>query len=139
VSLDNTGLAVCRRDARKGQQRMEMAMRLARFPQGRTLKAFDFDNQPSIDPAQIRDLATPARLANRDDLLLLGPPGMSKTHLAVALGREAVRLGYSVQSIGAMELMRVLAKAQVQQTLKARLTEGQKRMSLESPRLAIHL
>jgi len=79
-----------------------MAMRLARFPHGRTLKAFDFDNQPSIGPAQIRELATPASLAKGDNLLLLGPLGMGNTHQAVALGRGAVRLGYRDQSIGAM-------------------------------------
>ena len=44
-------------------------MRLARFPQGRTLKAFDFDNQPSIGPAQIRDLATYQHLGVRHDAL----------------------------------------------------------------------
>jgi hypothetical protein len=46
--------------ARKDQLRMEMALRLARFPYVRTLEAFDFEAQPSIDPAQIRELATAA-------------------------------------------------------------------------------
>jgi DNA replication protein DnaC len=44
--------------ARKDQLRMEMALRLARFPYVRTLEAFDYEAQPSIDPAQIRELAT---------------------------------------------------------------------------------
>jgi DNA replication protein DnaC len=48
--------------ARKDQLRMEMALRLARFPYVRTLEAFDFEAQPSIDPAQMRELATCRRV-----------------------------------------------------------------------------
>jgi DNA replication protein DnaC len=83
--------------ARKDQLRMEMALRLARFPYVRTLEAFDFEAQPSIDPAQIRELPSCRWVANGDTMLQLGPPGVDKTHLAVALGRETVRLCHRVQ------------------------------------------
>jgi DNA replication protein DnaC len=108
--------------ARKDQLRMEMALRLARFPYVRTLEAFDFEAQPSIDPAQIRELATCRWVANGDTLLLLGPPGVGKTHLEVALGREAVSRGYTVQFTTAMELLGALVKAQQQGTLETRLS-----------------
>ena len=68
-----------------------MALKIAHFPFVRELDGFDFEAQPSLDPKQIRELATGRLIANGDALLLLGPPGVGKTHLAVALGREAIR------------------------------------------------
>lgn len=82
--------------ARRDTRRIQMGMKLARFPCVRTLEGFDFDAQPSIDPGQIRDLATGRWVGHGQALLLLGPPGVGKTHLAVALGREAVERGYTV-------------------------------------------
>jgi DNA replication protein DnaC len=108
--------------ARKDQSRFEMAMRLARFPCVRTLEAFEFEAQPSIDPGQIRELATCRWIANGDNLVLLGPPGVGKTHLEVALGREAIRLGHSVLFCTAAELIANLARAQQQGDLARALT-----------------
>ena len=71
----------------------------------RTLEGFDFAAQPSLDPKQVRDLAACRWVANGDTLLIQGPPGVGKTHLAVALGREAVRRGYSVLFTPAMALV----------------------------------
>ena len=112
--------------ARKDQLRMEMALRLARFPYVRTLEAFDFEAQPSIDPGKIRDLATCRWVANGDNVVLLGPPGVGKTHLEVALGREAVARGYTVQFTTAMELLGSLLKAQQQGMLEARSPSASK-------------
>ncbi|QEY31239.1 AAA family ATPase [Synechococcus sp. RSCCF101] len=99
-----------------------MAMRLARFPCVRTLGGFEFEAQPSIDPAQIRELATCRWIANGDNLVLLGPPGVGKTPLEVALGREAIRLGHSVLFCSAAELIGSLARAQQQGELARQLT-----------------
>ncbi|HYH38002.1 MAG TPA: ATP-binding protein, partial [Azospirillum sp.] len=87
----------------------------------RTLEGFDFDAQPSLDPRQIRDLAVCRWVANGDTLLLLGPPGVGKSHLAVALGREAIRHGYSVLFVQATELITALARAHADGRLEDKL------------------
>src|SRR5215831_9537804 len=83
--------------ARKDERRIEMSLGLARFPFVRELDGFDFAAQPSLDKQQIRELATGRFVANGEAVLLLGPPGVGKTHLAVALGRQAILAGYTVQ------------------------------------------
>ncbi|MFZ1537428.1 MAG: ATP-binding protein, partial [Chromatiaceae bacterium] len=82
--------------AHKEQRRIDMGSRIAHFPYLRSLEDFDFSAQPALDPRQVRELATGRWVANGDALLLLGPPGVGKTHLAVALGRAAIGQGYSV-------------------------------------------
>jgi DNA replication protein DnaC len=87
---------LCEREvSRRDERRVEMATKIAHFPTLRDLDSFDFVAQPSIDKAQIRDLAVCRWVAHGEALLLLGPPGVGKTHLAIALGRTAIRGGYS--------------------------------------------
>jgi DNA replication protein DnaC len=98
-----------------------MGTSIAKFPFVRTLEGFDFEAQPSLDPKQVRDLAACRWVASGDALLVLGPPGVGKTHLAVALGREAVRLGYSVLFVQATALITALARAHAEGRLDDRL------------------
>jgi DNA replication protein DnaC len=107
--------------ARKDQRRISMGLSIAKFPCVRTLEAFDFEAQPSIDAKQIRELATCRWVANGDALLLLGPPGVGKSHLAVALGREAITRGYSVLFAPATIMVASLAKAHAEGRLDERL------------------
>ena len=73
-------------------------------PWVKTLDQFDFAFQPSIDEKRIKDLATLRFVEQADVLLFTGPPGVGKTHLAIGLGMEAIRAGYSVYFLTLSEL-----------------------------------
>jgi DNA replication protein DnaC len=132
LSARETLMLLCEREiARKDHRRIDMALKLAHFPAVKELAGFDFDAQPSVDPKQIRDLAAARWIANGENVLLLGPPGVGKTHLAIALGREAILAGYSVQFTTAMALVAGLAKAQAEKRLDEKL------IALAKPKLLI--
>lgn len=69
-------------------------LKFARFPYLKTLEDFDFSFQPSIDKKKIAELATLRFLDNGENIIFLGPPGVGKTHLAIALGLKAALGNY---------------------------------------------
>ena len=93
------------------QRSIEARLRQARFPWLKTLEQFDFDFQPSIDRRQVRELAGMSFAERSHNVIVLGPPGVGKTHLAIALGMKAVEAGYSVLFLTLESLMARLVKA----------------------------
>jgi DNA replication protein DnaC len=93
------------------QRGIEARLRMARFPWLKTLDQFDFDFQPSLDKRQVRELAGMSFVERAHNVILLGPPGVGKTHLAIALGVKAVEAGYSVLFLTLEALMTRLVKA----------------------------
>jgi len=81
---------------RRRDRLMERRLKLARFPYLHTMDAFDFSFNPALNKRMIKELATTAFITRRENVLLIGPPGVGKTHLAVAFVLEAVQNGFSV-------------------------------------------
>ncbi|MCU0650264.1 MAG: IS21-like element helper ATPase IstB [Gemmatimonadaceae bacterium] len=107
--------------AAKQEKSQAMRIQMARFPFQKSLDGFDFKAQPSIDPKVIRELATMRFVAHGGNVLFLGPPGVGKTHLSVALGLEACRQGLRVMFMTAAALITTLGKALHENRLEERL------------------
>jgi len=93
------------------QKGIEARLRQARFPWVKTLEQFEFDFQPSLDRRQVRELAGLSFAERAHNVIILGPPGVGKTHLAIALGVKAVEAGYSVLFLALETLMTRLLRA----------------------------
>jgi DNA replication protein DnaC len=90
---------------------VELNLQFARFPYLKRLEDFAFPFQPSVDPRLIEELACGRFLHEGRNVVLLGPPGVGKTHLAIALGVKTAELGHRVYFTTAMDVARKLALA----------------------------
>jgi DNA replication protein DnaC len=105
------------------QRGIEMRLRMARFPWIKTLDQFDFECQPSLDRKVVRELAGMSFVERAENVVLLGPPGVGKTHLAIALGVPAVEAGSSVLFLTLETLMGRLIRARHENRLERTLQQ----------------
>ena len=102
---------------------IEARLKQARFPWVKTLDQFDFDFQPSVDRKLVRELSGLSFVERAHNVVLLGPPGVGKTHLAVGLGVKAVEAGYSVLFLTLEALMSKLTRAKHENRLDRTLQQ----------------
>lgn len=107
--------------AAKATKNIAMRTAMARLPYVKPLETFDFTYQPSIDRKQIEQLASCHFIEHGQNVIILGPPGVGKTHLAVSLGIKAIQTGYRVLFTTAANLISALAKANAEGRLEEKL------------------
>ena len=110
---------------------IDLRLRMARFPWLKTVEQFDFECQPSLDRKVMRELAGLSFVERAENVVLLGPPGVGKTHLAIALGIKAVDAGSAVLFLTLETLMSRLIRARQENRLERMLQQ------LTYPRLLI--
>jgi DNA replication protein DnaC len=102
---------------------VEGRMRQARFPVVKTLEQFDFTFQPSVDRKVIRELAGLSFVDRAENVVFLGPPGVGKTHLAIALGVKAIEAGHRVQFVTLETMLTRLTRAKRENRLERQLQQ----------------
>lgn len=107
--------------ASKTLKNVSMRTNLARFPFVKGLDAFEFGYQPSIDKKQIHTLASCHFIEHGENVVILGPPGVGKTHLAVGLGLKAIEAGYRVLFTTAAAMISTLIKAHAEGRLEDKI------------------
>ena len=95
----------------RARRRSERQIKAAGFPREKSLRAFDFDANPAIDPAVVNTLATCDWVKKGLPLCLIGDSGTGKSHLLIALGTEAAMAGYRVRYTLATKLVNELVEA----------------------------
>lgn len=100
------------------ERKVSTLMKLATMPAVKTLDHFDWQHAPGAPKAQIRELAHLAFVERAENVVMLGPSGVGKTHIALALAHRAVSAGHKVRFISAADLMLQLAAAKGQGRLK---------------------
>lgn len=95
----------------RGRRRSERRVKAAGFPREKSLRAFDYDANPDVDPAVIHQLATSEWVKKGQPLCLIGDSGTGKSHLLIALGTEAATAGYRVKYTLATKLANELVEA----------------------------
>jgi DNA replication protein DnaC len=112
--------------AQKKKQSIEYSVKVSNFPHLRSIDDFDFSFQPIINENEIRHLATGAFIEERKNIILIGTPGVGKTHLATSIGIECAKKRNSTYFIKCQNLLMNLRKAHEENRLEERLKHYRK-------------
>lgn len=107
----------------RAQRSVERRKKKASFRELRTLEDFDFGFNESISRSRIFELATGRFIQQARDVLFCGPPGVGKSHLAQAIGYQAVKNGHTVLYTSIFDLVRDLAEEEEIPGARSRLTQ----------------
>jgi DNA replication protein DnaC len=113
------------------ERAIRMRLKLAKFPVMKTIDNFDFAFQPDLDKQAVLSLFALSFMQEKENIILIGPSGVGKTHLAIALGVAACQGGYTSYFTTFQNLLETLRKAQEQNRLRRKL------LTYEKPHLLI--
>src|SRR3989442_1339893 len=109
---------------RRAQSKLRLRLRRAAFDPTKTLEGFDFSFNPKLNKAQVFDLATGQFIERHESVLVYGPTGVGKSHLAQALAHEACRRGYEVLFVATDKMLVHLAGGRARVALAAQPQRG---------------
>ena len=96
-------------------------MKLACFPENKTLDEYHVGEQPSLSQQQFNQLKELTWIERGYNLILLGPPGVGKTHLSIGLGIEAINRGYTVYFVSINDLIHLLKTQEITRTSRTKI------------------
>jgi len=103
------------------QKRLEKRMKQAAFPEYKTLNEFDISQQQSLSQRQLNQLKELTWIEQGYNLILLGPPGVGKTHISIGLGIHAINNGYKTIFIQMNDLVHCLKTQEILRTARTKI------------------
>ena len=105
---------------RRAQKQLQLRIRRAAINTTKTLEGFDFNFNPSVNRQQVLDLSTCSYIGRRRNVLICGPTGVGKTHLAHALTHEACRRGHTALFVNTYKMLKHINGGRADGTLERR-------------------
>ena len=105
----------------RDENRIRLNKKRAGFPQTKQMEEFDFTFQTTITKRQVNSLLDFCFIDNRESVVFIGPPGVGKTHLAIAIGIKAIDAGFKVLFTTALSLIESLDLAELRGELKKKI------------------